>query len=139
MLVVLGPAWPIGLGFLHPAIHYVAGLPEGSIRNSDLGLMQVLMTMGVLGLALLLSIVLVPAGSAVRWLLVATGDVGPADLGHVIVSGAVASVASALAASMTLGTFAEGPSAMVAGVVAVVLLVEVVTDERRATTSGGGA
>lgn len=130
MLVVLGPAWPIGLGFLHPATHYVAGLPEGSIRNSDLGLMQVLMTMGVLGLALLLSIVLVPAGSAVRWLLVATGEVGSADLGHVIVSGAVASVASALAASMTLGTFAEGPSAMVAGVIVAVVLIEIAVDGR---------
>lgn len=132
MLVVLGSDWPIGLGFLHPGVHYVAGLPQGSIRNSDLGLMQVLMTMGALGLALLLSTVLVPALTAVRWLLRSTGEAGPVDVRRIILSGAVASVAGALAASMTLGTFAEGPMAMVAGVVVAVLLVEVTMDDRHA-------
>ncbi len=29
MLRVLGHKWPVGLGFLHPAARYVAGLPEG--------------------------------------------------------------------------------------------------------------
>lgn len=137
MLAVLGRDWPIGLGFLHPAVHYVAGLPQGSIRNDDLGLMQVLMTMGALGLSLLLLTVLAPVGTAARWLLGAAGGNGPADPGRMIVSGAVAAVASALAASMTLGTFADGPSAMVAGVIVAVLLVEVARLHPGNNKSGG--
>ena len=49
MLHVLGSRWPIGLGFLDPTVHYVAGLPEGSIRNTDVGVFNALMTMGVVG------------------------------------------------------------------------------------------
>ena len=49
MLHVLGSQWPIGLGFLDPNAHYVAGLPEGSIRNTDLGVFNALMTMGIIG------------------------------------------------------------------------------------------
>jgi hypothetical protein len=49
MLHVLGAQWPIGLGFLDPSVHYVAGLPEGSIRNADVGVFNALMTMGVIG------------------------------------------------------------------------------------------
>jgi hypothetical protein len=49
MLHVLGSQWPIGLGFLDPTVHYVAGVPEGAIRNSDVGVFNALMTMGVIG------------------------------------------------------------------------------------------
>jgi hypothetical protein len=49
MLHVLGSQWPIGLGFLEPHAHYVAGLPEGSIRDSDVGVFNALMTMGAIG------------------------------------------------------------------------------------------
>jgi hypothetical protein len=49
MLNILGAQWPIGLGFLNPKAHYVAGLPEGAIRNADVGVFNVLMTMGVIG------------------------------------------------------------------------------------------
>jgi hypothetical protein len=51
MLHVLGGQWPIGLGFLDPNVHYVAGLPEGAIRNTDVGVFNALMTMGVVGAA----------------------------------------------------------------------------------------
>jgi hypothetical protein len=53
MLEVLGADWPIGLGFLHPHAHYVGRLPEGSIRNTDTGILNALMTMGVVGVLLL--------------------------------------------------------------------------------------
>lgn len=49
MLHVLGSRWPVGLGFLDPNAHYVLGLPHGSIRNTDVGVFNVLMTMGVIG------------------------------------------------------------------------------------------
>jgi hypothetical protein len=50
---VLGAQWPIGLGFLHPSYHYVPDLPDGSIRNGDLGISNSLMTMGLIGTVLL--------------------------------------------------------------------------------------
>jgi hypothetical protein len=53
MLHVLGTRWPVGLGFLHPAAHYVTALPEGAIRNTDTGVFNILMTMGLVGVLLL--------------------------------------------------------------------------------------
>jgi hypothetical protein len=53
MLDVLGSRWVGGLGFLDPDSHPVAGLPAGSIRNTDLGVMNSLMTMGAVGTGLL--------------------------------------------------------------------------------------
>jgi hypothetical protein len=53
MLHLLGHHWAIGLGFWHPAAKYVPNLPDGSIRNSDTGVMNSLMTMGVVGTVLI--------------------------------------------------------------------------------------
>jgi hypothetical protein len=53
MLQLLGQKWPIGLGFIHPAAHPYPNLPGGSIRNSDVGVLNVLMTMGAVGAILL--------------------------------------------------------------------------------------
>jgi hypothetical protein len=50
---VLGGDWPVGLGFWHPSYHYVPDLPDGSIRNGDLGISNSLMTMGLIGTLLL--------------------------------------------------------------------------------------
>lgn len=52
MLSLLGGNWPIGLGFISPAAHYYNSLPAGSIRDSDLGVLNAVMTMGVMGAAL---------------------------------------------------------------------------------------
>jgi hypothetical protein len=56
MFGILGSEWPVGLGFLHPKDRYFPDLPEGSIRNADVGLMNAVMTMGALGLALLVAV-----------------------------------------------------------------------------------
>jgi O-Antigen ligase len=53
MLQLLGQEWPIGLGFIHPSAHPYPNLPGGSIRNSDVGVLNVLMTMGAVGAILL--------------------------------------------------------------------------------------
>lgn len=53
MLDVLRHKWPIGLGFLHPAARYVSALPGGTIRNSDTGVFNALMTMGIVGVLLI--------------------------------------------------------------------------------------
>ena len=52
MLHLLGRSWVWGLGFLHPAVHPVAGLPFGAIRNTDISFTLVLMPMGAIGLVL---------------------------------------------------------------------------------------
>lgn len=46
---VLGASWVFGLGFLDPSYHYVVAAPVGSIRNPDVGYLNVVMTMGVVG------------------------------------------------------------------------------------------
>jgi hypothetical protein len=51
-LEVLGDHWVAGLGFLNPAYHWVPGIPQGSIRDDDLGSMSIVMTMGLIGLFL---------------------------------------------------------------------------------------
>jgi hypothetical protein len=66
MITILGSDWPVGLGFLHPRDHYFAGLPEGSIRNADVGLMNAVMTMGVIGLLLLYGVLFSVALYVVR-------------------------------------------------------------------------
>lgn len=53
MFHVLGDHWLIGVGFWHPDVKYVAALPDGSIRNTDTGGMNSLMTMGVVGTVLM--------------------------------------------------------------------------------------
>ena len=53
MLRLLGPSWPIGLGFIHPAAHPYPTLPQGSIRDSDLGVLNALMLMGAVGAVLI--------------------------------------------------------------------------------------
>jgi hypothetical protein len=50
---VLGSHWLFGLGFLDPRNHYVSGLPNGSIRNGDVGVLNAVMTMGVIGAVLI--------------------------------------------------------------------------------------
>jgi hypothetical protein len=51
-LSLLGEHWLTGLGFVPPAIRYFSGLPGGSLRDSDLGLLNAVVTMGVIGAVL---------------------------------------------------------------------------------------
>jgi hypothetical protein len=53
MLRVLDDQWLVGLGFWHPEVRPVSSLPEGSIRNADVGVLNGVMTMGVVGAALI--------------------------------------------------------------------------------------
>jgi hypothetical protein len=53
MTAILGDKWPAGLGFISPTAHYFVGLPEGSIRDSDVGVLNAVMTMGAIGAALI--------------------------------------------------------------------------------------
>jgi hypothetical protein len=51
-LSLLGEHWLAGLGFIPPAAKYITGLPGGSLRDSNLGLFNAVMTMGVIGTCL---------------------------------------------------------------------------------------
>jgi hypothetical protein len=60
MTAYLGGHWLSGLGFVPPSAHYYVGLPFGSIQDPDLGVLNAVMTTGVIGAALIyLPIVLV--------------------------------------------------------------------------------
>jgi hypothetical protein len=53
MLQALGNNWPVGFGFLAPQTNYFVDLPQGTIRNEDVGVFNSLLTMGIVGSALL--------------------------------------------------------------------------------------
>ena len=53
MASVLGGRWLSGLGLTPPSVHYYAQFPEGSIRDSDVGVLNAVMTIGVIGAALI--------------------------------------------------------------------------------------
>jgi hypothetical protein len=77
-LRLLGGHWPFGLGFLPPSVYYVASLPSGDIMDVDLGVLQAVITMGVIGavfiyLPVLMTTIkltrpLIKAGGQFQWL-----------------------------------------------------------------------
>jgi len=133
MLDTLGSDWPLGLGFLHPEAHPVPGLPKGSIRSDDMGMMQLLMTMGVagvLGLVALLAALLWPVlasllggRDSLRVAVIPSAD-------KALAVGCAASLAGGLAASFTIGTFIDAPAAMASGFLAGVLVATLAGDGR---------
>jgi hypothetical protein len=68
MIALLGGRWPVGLGFIPPATHFFADLPLGSLRDPDLGVLNAVMTMGVVGAGVLYFAVIVTACGALRML-----------------------------------------------------------------------
>ncbi|HEX3693044.1 MAG TPA: hypothetical protein VHU13_06840 [Solirubrobacteraceae bacterium] len=52
MIAYLGEGWTTGLGFVSPTTHFYFGLPSGSIQNTDLGVLNAVMTMGIVGAVL---------------------------------------------------------------------------------------
>ncbi len=116
MLHVLGTSWPLGLSFLNPVDHYVSSLPSGSIRNSDTGVFNVLMTMGVLGALL----VYAPLLYGIRELMRASRRGVPERLRWVVAGGA-AWIAWAVAGSPTLGVLFGTTGLVVTALVLAVL------------------
>ena len=101
MLEVLGDRWPVGLGFLHPSAHYISTLPSGTIRNADTGLLNILMTMGGLGLLSIYA----PLAYGLRVLLKRgsrRGAPGVTDRRRWLTLGAAAWLGFAVAGSVTL-------------------------------------
>ena len=66
MRQALGSSWPAGLGFVSPEVVYDPNLPRGSIRNSDVGVFNSLLTMGIIG-TLLVYIPVLTAVIGLAW------------------------------------------------------------------------
>lgn len=117
----LGSHALLGLGFIDPRDQYDPSLPFGSIRNSDVGFVNVTMTMGIIGTVLYyLPLILVALGLATRG-----RDMWPDDVGW-LGFGAFAWAVSVLITSVTLVTLYSPTgvvsSAAMLGLGAVVLL-----------------
>jgi hypothetical protein len=53
MASLLGGRWLSGLGLTPPSVHYYPQFPGGSIRDPDVGVLNAVMTIGVIGAALI--------------------------------------------------------------------------------------
>lgn len=109
-LAVLGDHWVTGLGFLNPAYHWVANLRHGSIRDTDLGSLNIVMTMGLIGLIL----AYIPLAAGLIYLL-------RRRYGFVQYGGAMY-LSAALIASITLVTMASLAGLLTLGSVLVLCL-----------------
>jgi len=102
-LETLGDHWVAGLGFLNPLYRYFSNLPEGSIHNTDLGSLGIVMTLGVIGLLL----AYMPPIAGLVFLLRRRRDF--------VQYGGAMYLTAALIASITLGTLASLPGLLVLG------------------------
>lgn len=114
LLRLLGHDLLWGMGFLSPAYHYFTALPDGNLRNSDVGALGTVMVIGVIGLVLVVtpfagSIVCLVRGSA-------TAREDPADAALVV--GLVAFLTGALLSSITLVTLFLGSGPAMSGLFA---------------------
>ena len=50
---VVGGKWPIGVGFVPPSFRYEPTIPGGGLRNPDVGVLNAVATMGVVGAILI--------------------------------------------------------------------------------------
>jgi hypothetical protein len=97
--LALGEEWPLGLGFLPPSVHFVVGLPNGSLRDADLGVLNPVVTMGVVGAVLIYVPVIMVLVHCLRSL--AAERVGEFSWLHY---GGAVWIVGALASSITLVT-----------------------------------
>ena len=135
MLAVLGGRWPIGVGLVPPSVHYYSGLPGGSLRDTDLGVLNALMTIGVVGAVLMLLplvVVLVTSMLAVR----TDRSAERAWLNH----GGQIWIVATLFSSVTLVTlFSKGGVALSATFLAVLCQPQVLGDPSRTSPSAVAA
>ena len=112
MFDLLGSSWPVGLGFLHPHTYHAVDLPVGTIRNIDVGFMNVLMPMGAIGLLLLYGLLMRPAYS-----LIPKAQRDAARIGDWIRFGSMAWVIAAVVASVTVGSLHATPGLVLAAAI----------------------
>jgi len=137
MLADLGEHWSIGLGFVPPYSHYYIGLRSGSIRDPDVGVLNALMTMGLVGALLLYAPIALVLSACLRRSAEATSQ----TYRWLRYGGAVWLVA-ALVSSLTLVTlFSTSGLALTAVVLAVLVHPDISPPEAlaaKAPSTGGG-
>lgn len=128
----LGTNWMWGLGFIHPQLGRFPDLPDGTIRNVDVGSLGIVMVFGLVGLGLIL---FTPART--MWTLARRRPHrDPASAAASL--GLVAFLAGALAASVTLVTFFLPTTASMSGVLAACGLALAYDTKRSLTADGAG-
>jgi hypothetical protein len=125
--LALGEEWPLGLGFLPPSVHFVVGLPKGSLRDADLGVLNPVVTMGVVGAVLIYVPVILVLVHCLRAL--ATERVG--EYSWLPYGGAVW-IVGALASSITLVTLFSTSGLALTGVVLAIFTHPTVLGARQA-------
>jgi hypothetical protein len=134
----LGSRWPVGLGFLDPRDRYFADLPSwdgGSIRDTDVGVLNTVMTMGVLG-AILQSIPIFMLG----WLLIRRRMRARADgANEWLAFGGLGALAALTATGVTLVIFFEPTTVVLCALLVAVCAVTVADPAQSAEHLGDGA
>lgn len=119
--------WLIGLGFLNPEYRYFAGLPLGTIRNPDLGLLDGIMLIGLIGVSVIYGIVIVALYHAITT--VRSWTTPPLD--SWIIFGLSIWLTQVMLASYSLTTLFQEPG----GVLTALAVGILVTNTRRSSLS----
>jgi hypothetical protein len=113
LLQQLGDQWPVGLGFVPPSAHYIAGVPSGSIRNSDLGVLNGVMTIGIIGTVLLYS----PIIAMLTCVLLPQGKPKSSRASYPMRFGLTIWTVALILSSVTLGMFFSTPGLALAALI----------------------
>jgi hypothetical protein len=134
MTKYLGGNWLAGLGFVSPSSHYYFGLPNGSIRDPDLGVLNAVMTMGVIGAVL----IYVPVLGTLSHILKRVSAKGPGVRYEWLSYGGAIWIVATLTSSATLVTLFSPGGLVLSSVFLTVLAHPSVTGAlaRRAQSSG---
>jgi hypothetical protein len=116
MFEYLGAKWPVGLGFVPPSTHYFQGLPMGSIKDSDVGVLNALVTVGAIGAFLVLLPIVLTLFASLR-----RSAASQASAFTWLRYGGSLWIAGALVSSITLVTFFS-PSGLVLTAIVITLL-----------------
>jgi hypothetical protein len=125
----LGEKWPAGLGFVPPSAHYYQGLPHGSIRDSDVGVLNAIVTMGIVGAVL----VYLPVVSMLAYSLRRTSRGSSGPYGWLRYGGAIW-IISTLVSSITLVTLFSPSGLVLSGLFLTLLAHPSVLEARRAVS-----
>jgi hypothetical protein len=147
ILVALDGKWLTGLGFWTPSTHYFVGVPNGEIRDGDLGVLNIYATEGVVGVILLyvplliLLIVLMAYPSRGGFDAQSARRSFPDHEDHRdvwLLLGAAIWLLMVLASSITLGDLSSRPGASVSSyVIGLALAILVTTKPAGASSSWG--
>jgi hypothetical protein len=116
--------WLAGLGFWSPSSHYFAGVPAGEIRNSDVGVLNLYATEGVVGvlllyvplLGLLMVIMAFPSWGGFNASAHGSPEIGEGQGAHAwLLLGTGIWLATVLASSVTLVDLFSRPGCALAG------------------------